>query len=132
YRYDPYDTDSKDQTKPQIKAFFFTDRSIYRPGQTVYFKTIFVNKITGYNSVASGYKARLYLKNVNNETIDSLYLTSNEYGSVNGRFVLPQNTLNGEFSILADGINDDYGRASFSVEEYKRPKFYVDFEKIHK
>ncbi|HWJ29131.1 MAG TPA: MG2 domain-containing protein, partial [Flavisolibacter sp.] len=132
YGYDPYGRISEDSSKPNIHAFFFTDRSIYRPGQIVYFKTIFVDKRTGNNSIVSGYKTRLYLKNANSETVDSLELTSNEYGSVNGKFTLPQNVLNGAFSIEVKGLNDYASRADFSVEEYKRPKFYVDFERIHK
>ena len=57
-------------------------------------------------------------------------VTTNEFGSFSGKFQLPTNLLNGEFNINAD-IDDDYSNnVQFSVEDYKRPKFYVDFEKI--
>jgi hypothetical protein len=55
-----------------------------------------------------------------------LQLTSNEFGSLNGKFKIPENRLNGEFSIVDE---NEAAQAFISVEEYKRPKFQVDFEK---
>jgi hypothetical protein len=51
---------------------------------------------------------------------------TNEYGSFSGKFQLPQSGLNGQFTVYVK----DKGSATFSVEEYKRPKFYVDYEKM--
>src|SRR5207248_251816 len=109
------------------KIFFFTDRSIYRPGQTVYFKGIVVTKDQRNNTVAADYSTKIYLRNANYQLVDSIQLTTNEFGSFNGKFQLPQNGLNGQFQ-----INDisNYNTVSFSVEEYKRPKFHVDFKKM--
>jgi len=109
-------------------VYFFTDRRIYRPGQTVYFKGIAITKdyVTEQNKVIAnkgGWK--VYLQDVNSKNTDSLILTSNEFGSFNGTFKVPQNVLTGSFSIVTDK-----GRADISVEEYKRPKFYVSFEKV--
>jgi hypothetical protein len=108
--------------------YFFTDRSIYRPGQTVFFKGIVVTKDfdTHRAKPAAGDSSRLFLFNANNEKIDSLVLVTNEFGSYHAQFRLPQGQLNGKFR-----IGDDAGHSSqrFSVEEYKRPKFVVDFEK---
>jgi uncharacterized protein YfaS (alpha-2-macroglobulin family) len=126
YNYNP---DYRDQENlPVKKTFFFTDRSIYRPGQTVYFKGIVVTADKNNNGVAAQYKMRVYLRNANDETEDSLDLTTNEYGSVSGKFQLPQGVLNGDFSI---SDKDQRSYISFSVEEYKRPKFSVSFEKIN-
>lgn len=109
------------------RTFFFTDRSIYRPGQTVHFKGIVVNSNKNQNSIETNYSTTVYLRNANYEIVDSLKLTTNEFGSYNGKFTLPQNVLNGQFSIVD---KDKGNEVSFSVEEYKRPKFYVQFNKI--
>ncbi len=111
------------------KVFFFTDRSIYRPGQTVYFKGIVIQKdtVSKKTTVVANYKTTVFLYNTNEEEIDSISVTTNEYGSYSGKFILPQNGLNGEFRIEDD---DFEGEIHFSVEEYKRPKFYVDYEPL--
>ncbi len=110
-------------------VFLFTDRAIYRPGQTIYFKGIAISKdfVTGKSKILAGKKTMLLLENANNETVDSLMLTTNEFGSYAGSFRLPENTLNGEFT-----LRDEYipGEQRFSVEEYKRPRFYVEYEKL--
>jgi len=115
--------------KENAQVHFFTDRSIYRPGQTVFFKGI-VTTQTKETREAKLYfpneKTTVYLKDVNGKHIDSLITTLNEFGSFNGQFKIPMNVLTGSFSIRVFGIN---GYAEFSVEEYKRPKFYVEFDK---
>ncbi len=111
------------------QVFFFTDRSIYRPGQTIYFKGIAVTKdfTTRKSKCYSGIASKLFLRNANGEDVDSIELKTNEYGSYSGKFVLPQGSLNGEFAIVDEDIN---GNISFSVEEYKRPKFFAAYEPV--
>ena len=112
-----------------ITVFLFTDRSIYRPGQTVFFKGIAVSKMTDEtnSTIKADYDTKIYLRNANYQTIDSLDVKTNNYGSFSGKFQLPQSGLNGNFSLF---IKDGKGSTNFSMEEYKRPKFYVDYEKI--
>ena len=125
--YNYYRSDEMDEDTVQ-KIFFFTDRSIYRPGQTVFFKGIAINQNgANHNSIAAAYKTKIFLQDVNSNVVDSAVVITNEFGSFNGKFQLPQNSLNGPFSIRDE---DEDNEISFSVEEYKRPKFYVDFEKI--
>jgi uncharacterized protein YfaS (alpha-2-macroglobulin family) len=126
YNYRRYNDGGKDDDTV-TKFYFFTDRSLYRPGQTVHFKAIVLTKSSNKTKIAANYKSKLFLGNANNEDIDSLELTTNEYGSVSGKFVLPQHGLNGEFRIYK---KEDEQAVSFSVEEYKRPKFHVAFEKL--
>ncbi|HMH24230.1 MAG TPA: alpha-2-macroglobulin family protein [Puia sp.] len=113
----------------QARTFFFTDRSIYRPGQTVYFKGIVVVRDTGtkQSKIVPHFRTKVILYDVNGQKLDSLQLTTNEYGSYHGKFTLPEHLLNGEFR-LEDDLTDD--QQPFSVEEYKRPKFYIGFEKL--
>ena len=121
------DNDSRDKQK--FRDYIFTDRSIYRPGQTVYLKGLLITqdlKTLRYKA-ASQRQTKIFLQDVNDQKIDSIILKSNEFGSVHGSFQLPQNVLSGEFSIL-DGQTDE--KQEFSVEEYKRPSFYVEYDSI--
>jgi hypothetical protein len=112
-----------------LKTFFFTDRSIYRPGQTVYFKGIVITKDfdSKQPKILPQFKTKVILYDVNDQEIDSVSVTTNDFGSYNGKFKLPENLLNGEFRIADDSTVSDQ---NFSVEEYKRPKFYVEYEKL--
>lgn len=129
YNYYYYNSGSDiDPTEKDRRVFFFTDRSIYRPGQTVFFKGIIImpdNELK--NKVLPDFSSKVYLKDVNYQRIDSLLLKTNEYGSYSGKFQVPQTSLNGMFTIEAE---EGKGQVHFSVEEYKRPKFYVEYEKI--
>jgi uncharacterized protein YfaS (alpha-2-macroglobulin family) len=113
------------------KMFFFTDRSIYRPGQTVFFKGIGVTRDfkTKLSKIVSGKKNEwLYLLDVNGKKVDSTSFTLNEYGSFNGKFLLPQNVLTGGFSFSV-GPGYEEMNQTFRVEEYKRPTFSVSFDR---
>lgn len=102
------------------KTYFFTDRSIYRPGQTIYFKGIIVKEKSNDKQVQSDLKTTVLLYDANYTIIDSIKVTTNEFGSYAGQFKLPENSLNGYFRITDKAQN---GSAGFSVEEYKRPTF---------
>ena len=123
--------DQKDYDGSKAKIFLFTDRSIYRPGQLVYFKGIGVTKdLKTYKSklLVSKDSLKVVLRDANDQKVDSMNVLLNEYGSINGKFRLPENRLNGEFKITVGDF--DNASTSFSVEEYKRPKFYAEFEKV--
>lgn len=117
------------ESREEYKTYLFTDRSIYRPGQTVYYKGIVVkNSVTGYyntvtQGVAANVRERVTLKDANWQTVEQTDLTTNEYGSFSGSFVLPTSGLNGSFRIQCR-----HGETSIRVEEYKRPTFEVELE----
>lgn len=115
--------------KESTRIHLFTDRSIYRPGQTLHFKGIVLWKDPGGRraGVRQEYSSTLYLRDANYQDIDSLKVNTNDFGSFSGKFRLPSGTLNGAFSIYTKNEN---GLAEFRVEEYKRPKFYVEYEKL--
>lgn len=119
------------------QAQIFLDRAIYRPGQTVYFKVIATgfNGISKKENVISKEKLTIILNDANGEELNKQQLVTNEFGSVNGSFTLPQGKLNGEFSIKVTNNDEDSdylidGIKYFRVEEYKRPKFEVTFEPV--
>jgi Bacterial Alpha-2-macroglobulin MG10 domain/Alpha-2-macroglobulin family/MG2 domain len=118
-----------EETKNKLTDYLFTDRSIYRPGQTVYFKGLLISRdqTTKKFAVVPQRKTKIILKDVNDQVVDSLVLQSNEFGSVHGTFHLPENLLGGEFSIYDEGTKDEQ---SISVEEYKRPSFDVEYDSV--
>jgi hypothetical protein len=109
------------------KTYLFTDRSIYRPGQTVYFKgiTFGFNPATHQSKVIKDKKVAVFLINSNGQRADSLDLVSNDFGSYNGMFVLPKGLLNGYMHLET---SDHNATAYFSVEDYKRPSFYLQWD----
>jgi uncharacterized protein YfaS (alpha-2-macroglobulin family) len=109
-------------------SYLFTDRSIYRPGQIVYFKGIVVQgeKDAAKSKVVPGFTTKIILRDANYQKAGELQVTTNDFGSFNGSFKLPEGVMNGQFSLYDSVTNkEDY----FSVEEYKRPKFFVDVQK---
>lgn len=121
YTYKPYHEDQS-----RIHSHYFTDRAIYRPGQTIYFKGIVLESQKGKNpKIKANYPVTVTFYDVNYQKVSSVNLTTNEYGSVSGSFIAPQGLLNGRMQ-----ISDIYGTAQFSVEEYKRPKFETSFNPV--
>lgn len=129
YVYTYYYNTPVPEDKTTRSIHLFTDRSLYRPGQTIYFKGIALlrNQTEKTGIVSSDFSTTVYLRDANYKDVDSIKVTTNEYGSFSGKFQLPQSGLNGQFSIYS---KKDNGNAAFYVEEYKRPKFYVEYEPI--
>ncbi|MCD8448149.1 alpha-2-macroglobulin [Tenacibaculum dicentrarchi] len=126
-------TAKKNKESIIIKPFIFTDRSIYRPGQTVYFKTILIQKKGEKSTPFINEYVEITLNNVNGQKVKTLDLKLNEFGSASGEFILPNNGLTGEYyltSKIKNNQNFDNNRFHFSVEEYKRPKFETDFNPV--
>lgn len=110
------------ENKKTGNTFFFLDRGIYRPGQTVYFKGIMVNKEGENHEIITKAKTNVNLIDANGQTVSKLELISNDYGTFTGSFVIPAGILTGSLQ-----IGNESGAINFSVEEYKRPKFEVSF-----
>ncbi len=96
----------------------FTDRSLYRPGQTVYFKGIIYK--SKKQEIVAGENATIELFNANNEKTGEKTVKTNEFGSFSGEFILPESGLNGAYRLQSGGNS-----VSIWVEEYKRPTFEV-------
>lgn len=116
---------SSREDKEQYKLSLLTDRSVYRPGQTVYFKLIAAKGNNGENAAAEGMRQEAVLKDVNGKEVARRQLITNEFGSASGEFVLPQSVLPGWFSLVCNNVS-----TSLQVAEYKRPTFQVQFHKL--
>ncbi len=106
------------------RTMFFTDRSIYRPGQTVHFKGIVIDvdqHRQNYRVIAAR-KVTVRFRDTNGQEIAKSDFTTNDFGSFSGTFTAPKDRLTGSMTIAA---SDPSGSCSVSVEEYKRPRFSV-------
>lgn len=115
-----------DRRRPRTRTFFFTDRAIYRPGQTVYFKGIALNvdNIEGeQTAILPNHGSEVTLQDPNGQKVGQLNLSTNEFGTFSGSFQIPTGRINGNWL-----IKDGFGNHPFKVEEYKRPKFEVKFQ----
>ncbi len=146
-----------DDAETEDEAFFgdvkfYLDRAIYRPGQKVYGKGIVIQKKAGVKSVVPNVTVLIYVEDAkNNEILEKEY-KSNEFGSFTFDFVIPKNGITGQFSIEADEpdiyendiyynadtdehsfwdyVDFNYSTIDFSVEEYKKPTFKIEFDEI--
>ena len=111
--------------KKVLKTYFFTDRGIYRPGQTIYFKGVVIEVKGDEQKITPGIQTTVNFNDANNQKISSQAFTTNEFGSFNGSFAIPQGLLPGTMT-----ISNSSGSATISVEEYKRPTFEVSFNPV--
>lgn len=123
-----YNHENREQTQ---KLYGFTDRSIYRPGQKVYYKAIFTDHPKGEEpKVLSNESFQIILRDANYQEVAKQNTRTNEFGSIHGSFDLPTSLLNGNFTIELKSKGNIRNQLSVSVEEYKRPKFLVETEPI--
>jgi uncharacterized protein YfaS (alpha-2-macroglobulin family) len=114
-----------DQDKERV--ILFTDRPIYRPGQTVYYKGLCLKLVNGKNKIEVNKGLEVSFNDANGKEITTTKVVSNDYGTFQGTFSIPMGLLNGQME-----IETDYGSVSVQVEEYKRPTFEVVFDKPDK
>lgn len=116
---------SNRQNRSYSTSNFYTDRSIYRPGQTVFFKGIRISHTGENHTLETGKKSIVAFMDANNQKITEIELTTNNFGTFSGSFKIPEGGMTGQMH-----INDAFGTHYFSVEEYKRPKFEINFEPL--
>ena len=103
---------------------FITDRSLYQPGQIVYFQGITWMATTDTLYPFTRKKINVQLKDPNGKTIAEQKAVSDSFGSFAGNFVLPEQLLNGTYRLTSD----HGGNSRIHVEEYKRPEFEVTLQ----
>lgn len=116
------------RTPTQESIRFFTDRALYRPGQTIRYKAICSaqNVDTNEYRVLGNQAVTIVLRDVNNEEIARREHRSNDYGSLQGSFTVPDGRGTGRMTLQS--LGPIRGATNVQVEEYKRPKFRVEVD----
>ncbi|GAB5553318.1 MAG: alpha-2-macroglobulin family protein [Saprospiraceae bacterium] len=123
-----YNGSNYQENRTYKRTTFFLDRAIYRPGQIIYFKGIITRHFQEDNSVQilPNQTVKVIFRDANYQEVSSKTFQTNAYGTFNGSFEAPASGLTGYMSLESD----QSGSVSFSVEEYKRPKFKVKLEDL--
>lgn len=108
--------------KNPVEVSIFTDRGLYRPGQTIFFKGLAYVKDSNDPHAVAGQTFTVTLYDANGKELAQKKFTTNDFGSFNGEFSIPKQTLSGVFR-LSTGQMSVY----IHVEEYKRPTFQAYF-----
>jgi len=111
-------------------AEIYTDRSIYRPGQIIFFKGLLLSDPgNGIKSTIPYKPVEVALYDAGNEKIASGDFTSNGNGSISGSFTIPEDKLLGTYYIQVTTPDGTAGSRALKVEAYKRPSYYVQLSK---
>ena len=123
---DPLYLSSPSRSEPIKAALVYTDRSIYRPTQKLYFKVLVYRGQSGGSDfkVAPDQTLTMTLRDANGQEVERRTVKTNEYGSAAGEFVLPGGRLLGSWNVESSWN----GVATVQVEEYKRPSFELGWK----
>ena len=112
--------------KAETVHYIYTDRTLYRAGDTVHFKLIAVSTDYEKGKVIPDKKVTVSLyAPASDRPVAKLSLVTNSMGSAAGSFVIPASGKNGSWR-----VDSGWTRASFNVEAYKDPKYKIELEKI--
>jgi len=119
---------ARSATKPSQKTVFFTDRSIYRPGQTISYKGICIHldQVGDNYQTLAGERLTVLFRDVNGQEIARREHQCNDHGAFSGSFTAPQDRLMGRMTLYVE--EGPQGYAQVNVEEYKRPQFQVELD----
>lgn len=117
YNYQDYDV-------PSIQTKLITDRKIYRPGQTVYFKGITWKATTDTLYPLVNKTIDISFRNPQYKTVSEQKAVSDSYGSFTGSVTIPSDGMNGRFT-----LNTQHAQTDIIVADYKRPELNITFEK---
>lgn len=122
-----YNAYERGRDKTQRRTLFFTDRAIYRPGQTLFLKGVITegNREKGDYAVVKHATTTVTFLDANHQKVHEEEYRTNEYGSFNATFTVPAGVLTGIMF-----IRNESGSVNVRVEEYKRPKFEARFNPV--
>lgn len=114
------------QLREGNKAYLFTDKPIYRPGQEIQYKGILTHfKKDGTSNILPNENTKVHFYDANNQKIDEQLVTTNEYGAYSGMFTIPSSGLLGTMY-----LKDTFSNSTvyINVEEYKKPTIQAKAE----
>lgn len=123
-----YNITSQDRQRAEIDLF--TDRSLYRPGQTV--KVALLTYVQDNDQLTTtprtGRNIKVELRDANYQVVDTKTATTDEYGAASFSFELPQKGRTGSYFLRTAGEDTAFAQTQITVEEYKQPTFFAEFQ----
>ncbi len=117
---------------PEINIYAYTDRPIYKPGHTVYFKSIIrFNDICDYILPPVGEKVKVSLRDPDYNIIWEKEMPIDEFGAISGKFSLSEDAALGFYTVSIK-FKGTMGSTYFQVEEYEKPEFSLEASSIKK
>lgn len=112
-----------------LKATVFTDRGVYRPGETVNFAVAAYISGVRFLETAKKKSLTVELQNTADKTIASQTLQTDEFGRVSGSFTLPTDGLTGTFQLVVVSGDMPVVWRNIEVSEYKAPTFFIEINR---
>ena len=114
-------------SKSSTQCYLYKDQGAYHPGDTVRFKAVVFegDPAQGF-AVCQGRSVEVRLLDSEGNRLNSQKLTTNAFGAVSGRFVLPKGLRNGLFALEVDELAYE----SFRVDEFVLPTYELVFDKL--
>ena len=123
---DPWDFGLNGDYYPHdLRAYVYTDRPIYRPGQAVFFKAALRHEDDARFSLPDVGPVDVVITNDQGEQVYSDTFTLDDFGALSGQFQLAPEASLGYYSLLVSHGDRTFGSVSFSVAEYRKPEFQV-------
>ena len=109
----------------RFKVYGYTDRPIYRPNQTVFFKGIIREEVDGLYKTYADQAVKVTVYNPDDEPMKTIKIKTNKFGTYSGLIELPENAMLGNYRITTE-INDNTYYNYFEVAEYRKPEYLVE------
>lgn len=124
----PYSYPASTEQARRYTNVIYTDRPLYTPGQTVYFKGIVRRDDDAQLSLPPvGTVVTVTLQDARNNLVNELALMTNALGTVNGEFHLAEGAMVGDYSLVL-AVEGEATRQPFQVQAYRKPDYQVEIQ----
>jgi uncharacterized protein YfaS (alpha-2-macroglobulin family) len=117
----PWDFDIPSGTRPPgLRTYLYSDRPIYRPGDTIYFRAVVRQAQNGRYSLPDQSNVSLKLFDGLGQEVSSFDLGLSAFGTAHGSYTIPEGAATGYYSLVSDdGL---YDNLAIQVAEYRKPE----------
>jgi hypothetical protein len=108
-----------------FRTYLYTERPVYRPGQTIFFKGIVRERVDHAYLTREGIPVKVKVTDTRGAKLLEKTFHTNSFGTINGSLKLGDEPALGQYYLSGEAM-DEYSSASFQVSEYKKPEYKVD------
>ncbi|UCF61441.1 MAG: Ig-like domain-containing protein, partial [Anaerolineaceae bacterium] len=112
-----------DMIQPDHETYLYTDRPIYRPGQTVHFRGVHRQTSEARYLLPDAASVDVTVRDERYEIVHTQTASLSEFGTFHGEYTLSEGAELGTYS-----IDTEHGFVFFDVAAYRKPEFTVTVE----